>query len=83
MFFLTPWRSRYRTGWTIVGAYTDVISGAREQRPGLARLLADAHCRPFDLRLLWTRDRLGHSLCRVVEVMDALFSREAKTQREG
>jgi len=44
---------------------------------------ADAHRRLFNLRPLWTRDRLGHSLCRMAGVMDALFSREAKTQRGG
>ena len=64
-----------RRGWTIVGAYEDVISGAREQRPGLDRLLADAHRRTFDVLLLWKLDRLGRSLVHLVQVVDTLFSR--------
>ena len=64
-----------RREWTIVGAYADVISGAREQRPGLDRLLADAHGRKFDLLSLWKLDRLGRSLVHLVQVVDTLFSR--------
>jgi DNA invertase Pin-like site-specific DNA recombinase len=64
-----------RRGWTIVGAYEDVISGAHEQRPGLDRLVADAHRRTFDLVLLWKLDRLGRSLLHMVQVMDDLLRR--------
>ncbi len=38
-----------RRGWEIVGVYEDVISGASLRRPGLDRLLEDAHRRKFDL----------------------------------
>jgi DNA invertase Pin-like site-specific DNA recombinase len=64
-----------RRGWTIVGAYADVLSGAREQRPGLERLVADAHRRQFELLLLWKLDRLGRSLLHMVQVMDDLLRR--------
>jgi len=38
-----------RRGWKLAGEYTDVgISGAKEKRPELDRLLAKAHRRHFD-----------------------------------
>lgn len=39
-----------RRGWQIVGEYVDEgISGAKESRPQLHRLMSDAHRRKFDL----------------------------------
>ena len=39
-----------RANWTIVAEFTDhAVSGTREKRPGLDRLLADARRRRFDL----------------------------------
>lgn len=38
-----------RRGWPVVGIYVDAgISGAREKRPELDRLMADAHRRRFE-----------------------------------
>ncbi len=43
-----------RRGWTVTGEYIDVgISGAKERRPELDRLLADAHRRRFDAVVVW------------------------------
>lgn len=64
-----------RRGWEIVGAYEDVISGASLKRPGLDRLLADAHQRKFDLLLIWKLDRLGRSLLHMIQVIHDLLSR--------
>src|SRR5690349_14824874 len=47
-----------RRGWRIVDEYTDHgISGAKESRPALNRLMADAHRRRFDTVLVWKLDR--------------------------
>jgi putative DNA-invertase from lambdoid prophage Rac len=51
-----------REGWQIVGTYQDVISGAKANRPGLNRLMADAQARKFDCLLVWKLDRFGRSL---------------------
>ena len=64
-----------RRAWEIVGEYEDVISGASEKRPGLDRLLEDAHGRKFDLLLIWKLDRLGRSLVHMVQVINDLLSR--------
>src|SRR5712691_500268 len=52
-----------RRGWTIAGEYVDVgISGTKERRPELDRLMTDAHRRRFDAVLCWKFDRFC-SLC--------------------
>jgi DNA invertase Pin-like site-specific DNA recombinase len=39
-----------RRGWQLAGEYVDVgISGSKEKRPELDRLMADAHARRFDV----------------------------------
>jgi DNA invertase Pin-like site-specific DNA recombinase len=42
------------------------VSGAKESRPALDRLLADAQRRTFDAVLVWKIDRLGRSLKHLV-----------------
>jgi len=56
-----------------IRVFTDVASGKRSDRPGLAELLD--HARPGD-RLCVTRlDRLGHSLRELLETVDDLKAR--------
>ena len=56
-----------------IRVFTDVISGKRFERPGLAELID--HARPGD-RLCVTRlDRLGRSLRELLETVDALKAR--------
>src|SRR5262245_13316213 len=51
----------------IVGEYIDRgISGARESRPALDSMLAEARRRRFDAVLVWKIDRLGRSLKHLV-----------------
>ena len=65
-----------RRGWTVTGEYVDVgISGAKEKRPELDRLLADAHRRRFDALVVWKFDRFARSvshLLRALETFQAL-----------
>ncbi len=57
----------------IVETYVDEgVSGAREKRPALDRLLADAHRRRFEAVLVWKLDRLGRSLSHLIRVVEQL-----------
>lgn len=59
-----------RRGWEIVGEYVDHgISGARERRPQLDRLMSDAHQRRFDAVLVWKLDRFARSLKHLVNAL--------------
>jgi len=49
-------------GWTVVEEYVDRITGAKESRPALSRLMDDAKRRKFDILLIWKLDRFGRSL---------------------
>jgi DNA invertase Pin-like site-specific DNA recombinase len=40
-------------GYEIVSEYSDKISGAKQKRPGLDQLMADARRHKFDLVLEW------------------------------
>jgi len=65
-----------RRGWKIVGEYVDTgFSGAKEKRPELDRLMADAHRRRFDAVVVWKFDRFARSvshLLRALETFKAL-----------
>src|SRR5687767_3556690 len=62
-------------GWTIVGEYVDQgVSGAKESRPALDRLMADARRRKFDTICAWSLDRVGRSLRALVLLVDELAS---------
>src|SRR5436853_7897378 len=56
-----------RRGWEIFGEYVDSgISGSKESRPELNRLMSDAHQRKIDAVLVWKIDRFGRSLKHLV-----------------
>jgi len=63
-------------GWQVVGEYLDEgISGAKETRPQLDRLMADARKRRFDVVAVWRFDRFARSvshLLRALETFNAL-----------
>ena len=65
-----------RRGWQIADEYVDSgISGAKEKRPKLDRLVADAHRRKFDVVAVWKFDRFARSvshLLRALETFNAL-----------
>ena len=64
-----------RRGWQIIAEYVDEgVSGARERRPQLDRLMADAHRRKFDLIAVWKIDRFGRSLKHLVNALADLDS---------
>ena len=62
--------------WQLVDSYLDIgISGAKDKRPQLDRLMADAHKRRFDVVAVWRFDRFARSvshLLRALETFNAL-----------
>jgi len=59
-----------RRGWEIVDCYVDTgVSGAKDSRPELNRLMADAHQHRFDAVLVWKLDRFGRSLRHLVNAL--------------
>jgi DNA invertase Pin-like site-specific DNA recombinase len=63
-------------GWTVAGEYIDAgVSGAKDSRPELNRLMVDAHRRRFDVVCVWRFDRFARSvshLLRALETFKAL-----------
>jgi len=64
-----------RRGWQIAGEYVDVgISGTKEKRPELDRLLADAHRRRFDAVVVWKFDRFARSVSHLLRALETFQS---------
>jgi len=64
-----------RRGWEIYGEYVDSgVSGSKESRPELNRLMSDVHLRRFDVVLCWKVDRFGRSLKHLVNSLADLDS---------
>jgi DNA invertase Pin-like site-specific DNA recombinase len=63
-------------GWTVAGEYIDAgVSGTKDSRPELNRLMAAAHKRRFDVVCVWRFDRFARSvphLLRALETFKAL-----------
>ena len=59
-----------RRGWELADSYIDNgISGSKESRPELDRLMADARQRKLDVVLVWKLDRFGRSLKHLVNAL--------------
>src|ERR671938_1596220 len=56
--------------------FTDVASGAKDERAGLAEALA--FLRPGDTLAVWKLDRLGRSLKHLIETVTALQARKVE-----
>src|SRR5438270_12239817 len=62
-----------RRGWQIVEEFTDQgVSGCKESRPALNRLMSDACRRRFDAVLVWKIDGFGRSLKHLVNALAEL-----------
>lgn len=62
-------------GWQVTGEYLDEgISGAKDSRPELNRLMNDARQRKLDAILVWKLDRFGRSLKHLVTAIADLES---------
>jgi len=64
-----------RRGWTVAMEYVDAgISGAKERRPELDRLGADAHRRLFDAVVVWRFDRFARSVSHLLRALETFRS---------
>jgi DNA invertase Pin-like site-specific DNA recombinase len=64
-----------RRGWEVAQEYVDAgISGAKEKRPELDKLLADAHKRRFDAVVVWRFDRFARSVSHLLRALETFRS---------
>jgi DNA invertase Pin-like site-specific DNA recombinase len=62
-----------RRGWKLAsdGEYIDIgISGTKEKRPELDRLMSDAHRRRFDCVVVWKFDRFARSVSHLLRALE-------------
>src|SRR4029453_17667938 len=59
-------------GWPGVEYVDRGVSGAKDRRPALDQLLADAKRRRFDVVVCWRLDRLGRNLKHLITLLDDL-----------
>jgi DNA invertase Pin-like site-specific DNA recombinase len=59
-----------RRWWSIYKEYTDTISGAKEKRPWLDKLMNEAHKRKFDCIVVFRFDRMGRSTKHLLWLLD-------------
>src|ERR1700686_1460236 len=65
----------HRRGWEVSQEYVDVgMSGAKEKRPELDKLFADAHRRHFDAVVVWRFDRFARSVSHLLRALETFRS---------
>jgi DNA invertase Pin-like site-specific DNA recombinase len=67
-----------RRGWAVAEVYKDKISGLKNRRPELDRLMADAKKARFTHVIVWRIDRLGRSVRHLLEVLEAFKALDIK-----
>jgi DNA invertase Pin-like site-specific DNA recombinase len=64
-----------RRGWQLAGEYVDIgISGTKEKRPELDRLMIDAHKRRFEVVCVWRFDRFARSVSHLLRALETFKS---------
>ena len=62
-------------GWQFAGEYLDEgVSGAKDSRPELNRLMADANRRRFDAVIVWKFDRFARSVSHLLRALETFNS---------
>ena len=60
-----------RRGWELAGEFVDTgICGAKDSRPELNRLMAEAHRRRFDAVVVWRFDRFARSVSHLLRALE-------------
>ena len=59
-----------RRGWQVAEVYEDHISGGKDRRPALDRLIADAKRRKFDVVVVWKFDRFARSTSHLLHALE-------------
>src|SRR4029077_4410862 len=58
-------------GWQLAGEYVDLgISGSKDRRPQLDRLMADARRGEFNAVLVWKFDRFARSVSHLLRALE-------------
>lgn len=63
-----------RRSWDISAEYVDHISGTKDKRPTLDRLMADAHRRRFDAVVVWKFDRFARSVSHLLRATETFYA---------
>ena len=61
-------------GWDVQGEYVDQISGSKDTRPAMTKLMASARLRQIDAIVCWKLDRWGRSMAHFVASLQELTS---------
>ena len=61
-----------RLDWECVGEYKEVVSGVKDTRPQLQKMIEDARLRKFDRVIVFALDRLGRKIVQVVNTIHSL-----------
>src|SRR5258706_15974630 len=61
-------------GWILYRVYSDRASGAKERRPGLDALMAEARRDAFDVVVVWRFDRFARSVKQLVLALEEFRS---------
>jgi DNA invertase Pin-like site-specific DNA recombinase len=68
-----------RHGWTVAGEYVDIgISGTKERRPELDRLIQGAHRRHFDAIVVCKFDRFPRSVSHLLRALETFKAQRIK-----
>lgn len=68
-----------RRGWVVHDTYVDHgVSGAKDRRPALDRLMEDLRTKKFDAVMVWKFDRMARSVRHLLAVMDELRAHDVK-----
>ena len=59
-------------GWELVRTFTDTMTGATTERPGLKRMLSEARAARFDLLLVYRVDRFSRSVRGLAQLLEDL-----------
>ena len=59
-------------GLEITSIYEDKVTGARDSRPGLDQMMADARQGKFNVLLVWASDRVARSVRHFLQVLDEM-----------
>lgn len=63
-----------RRDWTVAEYVDEGVSGTKEKRPALDRLMADAHRRRFDVVVVWKFDRFARSVSHLLRALETFQS---------
>ena len=63
-----------RRQWEMTSEYVDYVTGSKDSRPELNRLMADAARRKFDALVVWRFDRFARSVSHLLRALETFRS---------